>query len=134
MLPERFRKQDFVNLDSCRIFVGWARSVSTLADKGVQIGHANEVEKWLYESTSTEADPLKLFDDRFKEFAFHKKIKEGTPSIKSESRLERRRLGSNNCKYFVPCPKFGKYQPCISDLKMTSMGSAGTRRRTVNRI
>ena len=51
-----------------------------------------------------------MFDDRFKEFPFHKKIKEGTPSIKSESRLERGRLGSNNCRYFVPCPKCGKYQ------------------------
>ena len=110
LLGERFRKQDFVRLDNCRMFVGWARSVSTLADKGVKIGHANEVDKWLYESTSTEADPLKLFDDRFKEFPYHKKIKEGTPSVKTESRLERGRLGSNNCRYFVPCPKCGTYQ------------------------
>ena len=110
LLNARFRKQDFVHLDNCRMFVGWARSIHTLADKGVQIGHANEIDKWLYVSTSQEADPLKLFDDRFKEFSYYKRIKEGTPTLKMDSRIERGRLSSNDCKYFVPCPKCGRYQ------------------------
>ena len=104
------RKQDRIDLAHCRVHVGWARSVSTLADKGVKVGHANEIDKWEHESTSKEADPLKLFDDRYKEFPDHKKIKESTPNLKGSSRVERGRLTSSNCYYYVPCPHCAKYQ------------------------
>lgn len=104
------RKQDCVELVYCRQYVAWARSVSTLADKAVQLGHANEVDKWERASTSTEADPLKLFTDRFKEFPVHKKIIESTPSVKGKSRVERGLLGSTNCRLHVPCPHCGSYQ------------------------
>jgi phage terminase large subunit GpA-like protein len=108
--PPHRRKQDFIELQECRCFVAWARSVSTLADKAVRIGHANEIDKWEHQSTSTEADPLKLFSDRFKEFPTHKKILESTPAIKSTSRIERGRLGSTNCSFYVPCAGCGEYQ------------------------
>jgi phage terminase large subunit GpA-like protein len=108
-LPKR-RRQDLVKLWFCRIFVAWSRSASTLADKAVRVGHANEIDKWEHPSTSREADPLKLFDDRFKEFPAHKKIKEGTPQLKHSSRVERGRLASTNCQYNVPCPHCDRYQ------------------------
>jgi phage terminase large subunit GpA-like protein len=87
--PPSRRKQDFISLAFCRAYVAWSRSVSTLADKAVRVGHANEIDKWEHPSTSREADPLKLFDDRFKEFPSHKKIKESTPQLKHNSRVER---------------------------------------------
>lgn len=108
--PINRRRQSQVDLDNCRIYVAWARSVSTLADKPVRLGHANEIDKWEHQSTSKEADPLKLFQDRGKEFPSRKFIFESTPAIKGRSRIERGRLASTNCNYFVPCPHCGKYQ------------------------
>ena len=107
---ESRRKQDCIDLAVSRCHVAWARSVSTLADKAVRFGHANEIDKWEHQSTSKEADPLKLFTDRFKNYPQHKKICEGTPALKHASRIERGRLGSTNCRYFVPCPHCGRYQ------------------------
>lgn len=108
--PESRRKQDLVELGNCRIFVGWARSVSTLASKAIRVGHANEIDKWEHQKTSKEADPLKLFTDRFKSFPSHKIIFESTPALKATSRIERLRLASTNCAYYVPCPKCWRYQ------------------------
>jgi phage terminase large subunit GpA-like protein len=110
LLPPHQRRQDLIKFDSCRMYVAWARSVSSLADKAVRFGHANEIDKWEHLSTSKEADPLKLFTDRFKEFHSHKKICESTPSIKGRSRVEAGRLASSNCLFHVPCPHCGRYQ------------------------
>lgn len=110
LLPKNRRRQNFVDLRDCRMSVAWARSVSTLADKPVKFGLANEVDKWEQASTSTEADPLKLFTDRFKQFPIYKRIIESTPAMKSSSRVERGRLGSTNCQFWVPCPHCGEYQ------------------------
>lgn len=110
MRPEHRRKQAEVALAHCRIFVAWARSVSTLADKAVRCGHANEVDKWEHPSTAKEADPLELFLDRFKEFPSHKQIIESTPQVKGRSRVESGRLQSTNCSFWAPCPHCGEYQ------------------------
>lgn len=110
LLPKNRRRQNFVDLRDCRMSIAWSRSVSTLADKPVKFGHANEVDKWEQTSTSTEADPLKLFSDRFKQFPIYKRIIESTPAMKQSSRVERGRLGSTNCSFWVPCPHCGKYQ------------------------
>ena len=109
------RRQHQIDLDNCRVFVGWARSVSTLADKAVRLGHANEIDKWEHQSTSKEADPLKLFQDRGKEFPSRKFIFESTPTVKGRSRVERGRLSSTNCQYFVPCPHCKTYQRLRKD-------------------
>ena len=108
--PVHRRKQNLIDLAACREYVAWARSVSTLADKAVRVGHANEIDKWEHASTAKEADPLELFKDRFKEFPTHKMILESTPAVKSTSRIERLRLASTNCQYFVPCPHCRRYQ------------------------
>lgn len=110
LLPKHRRRSNFVDLRDCRMSIAWSRSVSTLADKPVKFGHANEVDKWEQASTSTEADPLKLFSDRFKQFPIYKRIIESTPAMKSSSRIERGRLGSTNCQLWVPCPHCGAYQ------------------------
>jgi phage terminase large subunit GpA-like protein len=108
--PPSRRKQDLISLAFCRQYVAWSRSVSTLADKAVRVGHANEVDKWEHPSTSREADPLELFFDRFKEFPNHKRICESTPQVKFKSRVEGGRLASTNCAYYVPCPLCSRYQ------------------------
>ena len=123
--PKSRRRQSLVDLDNCRIYVAWARSVSTLADKAVRIGHANEIDKWEHTSTSKEADPLELFADRFKEFPTHKKIFESTPATKHTSRIERGRLGSTNAAYFVPCPECRRYQVLRMDRIKWDKSDAG---------
>ncbi len=107
---EHRRKRDRVDLRFCRIFVAWARSPSTLADKAVKYAHANEIDKWEHETTSKEGDPLKLLDERGKEFPTRKFIRESTPAIKNRSRIEHALQNSTNCRYFVPCPLCGHYQ------------------------
>lgn len=114
LMHERLRRQDRVEFRECTMSVAWARSVSTLADKAVRWGHANEIDKWEHQTTSKEADPLKLFDDRFKEFPTHKRIKESTPTVKGRSRVERGVLQSDNRRYQVPCPHCRRY----AELKM----------------
>lgn len=108
--PKHRRKQQRVDFDACQITVAWSRSVSTLADKEVEFGHANEIDKWEHLSTSKEADPLKLFTDRFKNRPHHKILVESTPSVRNQSRVEAGRLESTNCHFYVPCPHCGKYQ------------------------
>lgn len=123
--PVLRRRQSQVDLDNCRMFVGWARSVSTLADKAVRLGHANEIDKWEHQSTSKEADPLKLFQDRGKEFPSRKFIFESTPTVKGRSRIERGRLASTNCHYYVPCPHCKAYQQLFMDSARCPNGKGG---------
>lgn len=108
---ERNQRQDLVEFRGSKIYVAWARSVSTLADKNIKVGHAGEYDKWEHQSTSKEAHPHKLFDDRFKDYqAVRKIIYEGTPTVKGRSPIERKRLAGSNCRYHVPCPHCKKYQ------------------------
>lgn len=108
---QREQKQDLVEFRGCRVFVAWARSVSTLADKNCKVGHAGEYDKWEHQSTSKEAHPHKLFDDRFKDYqAVRKIIYEGTPTVKGRSPIERKRIAGTNSNYHVPCPHCKKYQ------------------------
>lgn len=104
------RRGRCIDFRACQCFVAWSRSPSTLADKEISFGHANEVDKWEHSTTSKEADPLKLFLDRFKNQPNHKAIIEGTPTIKGKSRIERGLLSSTNCRYYVPCTKCRRYQ------------------------
>lgn len=115
MLPPNRRRQSRISLRMSRVYVAWSRSVSSLADKNIKVGHASEIDKWEHQTTSKEADPLKLFDDRFKDFPFYKRWKEGTPSIKGRSRIESGRLQSSNCRLYVPCPHCKQYQPLSMD-------------------
>lgn len=110
LLREDRRKHDCIDLQTCKCFVGWARSVSTLADKNVKFGHANELDKWERLSTSTEGDPLDLFLDRAKDFPTYKYLLESTPSVRGGSRIERARLQGSNSAFYVPCPHCQHYQ------------------------
>ena len=113
LLPEHLRKKVNISLGAFQCVVAWSRSVSTLADKGIQFGHANELDKWEHVSTSGEADPEKLFSDRGKEFPTRKFLYESTPQMKRRSRIERRLLQSTNCYMHVPCPHCNRYQKLV---------------------
>lgn len=109
--PEHLQKRDLIEFEAARCYVAWARSPSSLADKNVRVGHANEVDKWEHTSTSTEGDPLDLFFDRFNDFLTTRKVVvEGTPTVKHRSRVERLRLRGTNCSFWVPCRHCRRYQ------------------------
>jgi len=114
---KRERRQDRIKLRTCRVYVAWSRSVSTLADKGVRFLHCSEIDKWEHPGAASgnakEADPLKLADDRTKEFPTYKRWKESTPAEKRASRVERGRLSSCNASLHVPCHHCYRYQPLI---------------------
>jgi phage terminase large subunit GpA-like protein len=131
--PEARRRQTVLDFEACQCFIAWSRSVSTLADKEVEFGHANEIDKWEQASTSKEADPLKLFLDRFKNRPHHKVILESTPAVRGQSRVEAGRLASSNCSYFVPCPECGRYQKLAFDRIVWEKDAAGRSDRDLAR-
>jgi phage terminase large subunit GpA-like protein len=108
-LPER-RDSSLVELAFCRMYVGWPRSPATLADKDIGFGHGGEVDKWVQQKTSGEADPLELFLERFKGRVAYKAIMESSPGLKGVSRVERGRLSGTNARYAVACQRCGRYQ------------------------
>lgn len=107
---EKDRNKHEIKLDHCKVFVGWFRSHTTLADKDILFGHANEISKIVELSTSTEGDALQRFLDRGSNKPNHKYILESTPARKDHCRVERGRLGSSNCHMQCPCPHCGRYQ------------------------
>jgi phage terminase large subunit GpA-like protein len=108
-LPER-RDSRLIELAFCRMFVGWPRSPATLADKDIGFGHGGEIDKWVQQKTSTEAHPLELFFERFKNRVAYKVLLEGSPGLKGSSPIEAGRLSGTNAHLHVPCQRCGRFQ------------------------
>ncbi len=110
-LKRKKQRQDLIEFIRSKIYIAWARSASTLADKNIKRGHGGEIDKWEQRSTSKEADPLKLFTDRFKDYQSSRKvILESTPTVMGRSRIERLLLAGTYCRYHVPCRHCKRYQ------------------------
>ena len=108
---EKDWRQDEMAFNACKMEGAWALSVSTLADKDVKVGHAAEVDKWTHFKTAKEGHPLKLFQDRFKNYmAVRKVIIESTPTIKGHSVIEDSVQSGSVCSLHVPCPFCKRYQ------------------------
>lgn len=110
---EKQRNSTSVSFGKCRIAGTWAGSKSGLADESIEVGHANEVDKWDYPSTSEEGDPLPRFLKRGGEFPDRKFLIESTPGQHGVSRIERGRENGSDCRYWVPCPHCGRFQQII---------------------
>ena len=97
----------------CLLKGAWARSPGTLADANICYGVANEIDKpgWQAVSTSKEAPPIKLFEERFKDYQSSRKIVfESTPTEEDTSEINARRVAGSNCNLWVPCPHCHHYQ------------------------
>jgi len=88
----------------------WPRGKSRLADKSIRVGHGNEIDKWVSDTTATEGDPIARFRKRGAEYPDRKFVMESTPSIRGRSAIEGGLLQSTNHRYQVPCPHCGKFQ------------------------
>lgn len=108
---ERLRSKTHIKLKRCEIHGAWPRGKSRLADKSIRVGHGNEIDKWVVESTTTEGHPLARFLKRGDQYPDRKFILESTPGQRLHSLVETGRLQSTNCKYWVPCPHCGKFAP-----------------------
>lgn len=109
--PERLQNQYLIEFLGCSVFVGWARSAATFADKDCYAIHGNEIDDWQHLTTSKDGDPLDQFIERVKNhWGERKVILESIPKIKGKSRIEARRLKGWNCEYHVPCPHCLRYQ------------------------
>lgn len=114
-LPEpRWRSVEEIRLRNSIWAVAWSGSDTQLADLSAFYGYANEIDKWSLNEKlggdAGEGDPLAQFEERFKEFQNAKILFECSPSTKRHSRIEKKLLASNNCRYWVPCPNCGGYQ------------------------
>lgn len=111
--PEKLRNKTHIELLRSLVYGAYPRGHSRLADKGIRVGHGNEVPKWEHQTTSSEGDPLRRFLKRGDQYPDRKFILEGTPTVKNRCRVERGRLKSSNCLFNVPCPHCGWFAPLV---------------------
>ena len=110
---ERYQAKTHIRLKRSQCYGAWPRGKSRLADKSIPAGHANEIDKWEQQTTSTEGDPLPRFLKRGAEYPDRKFVMESTPGTKGKSRVEAGRLQSTNHSYHVPCPHCGTFQDIV---------------------
>lgn len=112
--PPRWRSVEEIRLRDSIWAVAWSGSDTQLADLSAFYGYANEIDKWSMNDklggAAGEGDSLAQFEERFKEFQNAKLLFECSPSTKTHSRIEKKLLASNNCRYWVACPKCGARQ------------------------
>lgn len=111
---ERWWTATEIRLASSFWHVAWSGSETQLADLSAFYGWANEIDKWSMnqrqEGEAGEGDSLDQFEERFKEFQNAKLLFECSPTTASKSRIEAKLKLSNDCRYWVPCPRCGAFQ------------------------
>ncbi|MCK5541698.1 MAG: phage terminase large subunit family protein [Desulfobacterales bacterium] len=95
-----------INMQHMPIYLGWGRSVASIANKPIKIAISDEVDKPGFDPGKKESPPLDLIDDRlitFRETSTHWKI--STPTVESGNIW--RELNENTdviFDYHVKCP------------------------------
>ncbi len=109
LLPPKHQQLDLLmNLRNMLIFTAWTGSVTRLGEKSIRYLIITEIDKGSKEK-SDEADSIALALSRTKAFPNHKRVFEGSPTIKGTSRIERSYNSSDRRQYHVPCPHCGRY-------------------------
>lgn len=112
LLPAYLRNQRYVNLERCRVRVGWSGSPSRMAGFPACYIVGSEVSKWS-KRLSSEADPIHLVRERAKNYPFDSKIVfESTPGLAGKCNITQlmEAPGVDVRRRFVPCPHCGLYQ------------------------
>ena len=86
-----------------------ANSPANLASRPIRIVLCDEVDRYP-ESAGTEGDAVALATKRTATFWNRKMLVTSTPTIKNLSRIEQAFLGSDQRRYWVPCPDCGEHQ------------------------
>ena len=90
------------------ITMAGANSPSSLASRPVRILYCDEVDRYPA-SAGTEGDPVNLAKKRTTTFWNRKTILTSTPTIQGSSRISDFYAGSDQRRFFVPCPHCGEY-------------------------
>ncbi len=117
--PERFegkapRKTDpkFINFRGGFIAIASARSPSELASWSVPFVFLDEIDKFPVWS-GREANPLKLAEERTKNWPVAKVVKVSTPTLKTGAIYTAYEAADVRYRYYVPCPHCGRMQPFV---------------------
>ena len=113
LLPKHRRLKERVDLGSLYIYYGWLGAPRTLSARSIAKQIISEANKGGHTKT-LEGDVIRQARDRGKDWMIspsYKLIIEGTPNVRGECRITAALEQSNQCRYNVPCPHCGHYQP-----------------------
>jgi len=100
-----------INLSHMKIFLGWARSVSSVANKPIKYAIADEVDKPGFDPSKKETGPLELIDKRLTTFRpVSKFFKISTPTLESGNIWQALNSSDVIFDYHVHCPFCGMIQ------------------------
>ena len=92
------------------LVIAGANSAADLRSTPVRDLYLDEVDNFPLD-VDGEGDPSKLAEARQTTFARRKRLRSSTPTTKGMSRIEEAYLRSDRCRYHVPCPHCGAFQP-----------------------
>lgn len=92
------------------LVIAGANSAADLRSTPVRDLYLDEVDNFPLD-VDGEGDPSKLAEARQTTFARRKRLRTSTPTTKGFSRIEEAYLASDRCRYHVPCPHCGAFQP-----------------------
>jgi phage terminase large subunit GpA-like protein len=92
------------------LVIAGANSAADLRSTPVRDLYLDEIDNFPLD-VDGEGDPGKLAEARQTTFARKKRLKSSTPTTKDFSRIEAAYLASDRCRYHVPCPHCGAFQP-----------------------
>jgi phage terminase large subunit GpA-like protein len=90
--------------------IAGANSAADLRSTPVRDLYLDEIDNFPLD-VDGEGDPSKLAEARQTTFARKKRLRTSTPTTKDFSRVEAAYMASDRCRYHVPCPHCGAYQP-----------------------
>jgi len=91
------------------ITMAGANSPASLASRPIRVVLADEVDRYPV-SAGTEGDPISLAEKRQATFWNRKLVMTSTPTVKGASRIEMAFDGSDQRRYWVPCPHCEGFQ------------------------
>ncbi len=86
-----------------------ANSAAGLRSMPIRFAFLDEVDAYPADIDG-EGDPVSLAERRTTTFARRKVLLVSTPTIRDHSRIEREYLGSDQRRFFIPCPHCGEFQ------------------------
>ena len=110
--PEHKRGKLSAKLAHATIYGAWSGSPTTLGDLDPRYIMAFEIDKWS-KAASEESDPFDLILARGSEIPDRRFFAESTPTIDGLSRIQRFVANGTDCRFNVPCPLCGHYQPLV---------------------
>lgn len=94
------------------LIIAGANSAADLRSTPIAKLYLDEIDNYP-QDVDNEGDPVELAVERTANFARRKILKTSSPTTKGASRIEAAYLGSDQCRYYVPCPHCSEPQPLI---------------------